>query len=182
MKIRSKIDDIKMSLDGACIISLIAPKTALKTLFSLKDKDLDVEIKKHSKKRSLNANAYAWVLMTRIAEEMSKDCIVDKWSIYKNLLKKYSISYEYLVVKKDALPRLEKAFRVVETLGEGMLGDEKAYQVQAYYGSSTFTQDEMRVFLDGVVYEAKELEIETETPDELERMKSLWDKKSTHHQ
>lgn len=168
----SKIENITKSIQGYYLVTCRVPKIALNRILKLQDKEIDLEIKKHSKKRSLNANAYAWVLMTAIAKEMS----VDKWSVYKELLKRYSNSFEYLVVKEEALPRLEKAFRAIEVLGDGVLGEEKAYQVQAYYGSSTFTQDEMRVFIDGIVQEAKNLNIETETPQELERMVAMWDK------
>ena len=39
---------------------------------------LDIKITKHRKKKSLNANAYAWVLMQKIAEKTNSD----KWSVY----------------------------------------------------------------------------------------------------
>ena len=175
MKTTSKIVNLQKSGRGPYILSVLVPQNSVNSLVSLKDDEIDVEIKKHSKKRSLNANAYAWVLMTQIAKEMSKDAPMDKWTVYKELLKTYSNSFEYLVVKEESLPRLEKAFRVIEVLGEGVLGKDKAYQVQAYYGSSTFTKEEMKPFIDGIVQEAKQLGIETETPEELERMVSLWE-------
>ena len=47
-------------------------------------------------------------------------------------------------------------------------------QLQCYFGSSTYNTKEMSVLIDGIVYEAKELGIETLPPDELERMKVEW--------
>ena len=41
-------------------------------------------------------------------------------------------------------------------------------------GSSEYDTKEMSVFIDGVVSEAKELGIQTETPEEIERLKALW--------
>jgi hypothetical protein len=41
-------------------------------------------------------------------------------------------------------------------------------------GSHTYDTKEMARLIDGVVYEAKSIGIETLSPDELERMKSLW--------
>ena len=41
-------------------------------------------------------------------------------------------------------------------------------------GSHTYDSGEMSILIDGVVQEAKQLGIETLTPNELERMKNLW--------
>ena len=41
-------------------------------------------------------------------------------------------------------------------------------------GSHTYSTEEMARLIDGTVQEAKDLGIETLTPDELERMKQLW--------
>lgn len=46
--------------------------------------------------------------------------------------------------------------------------------MQCYKGSSLYNTKEMSLLIDGVVRECKELGIETETPDEIERMKQEW--------
>ena len=43
-----------------------------------------------------------------------------------------------------------------------------------YKGSSEFDSREMSILIDGIVSEAKALGIDTETPDEIAKMKSLW--------
>lgn len=43
-----------------------------------------------------------------------------------------------------------------------------------WVGSSQYNTREMSILIDGIVSEAKELGIETATPDELAQMKSLW--------
>ena len=45
-----------------------------------------VEIKKKIKRRSLNANAYAWVLCEKIARELSKHAYISKNEVYKRVL------------------------------------------------------------------------------------------------
>lgn len=45
-----------------------------------------VEIKKKIKRRSLNANAYAWVLCDKIARELSKNAYISKNDVYKRVL------------------------------------------------------------------------------------------------
>ena len=56
----------------------------LEELNNLKGKDIDIEIKKHREKRSLDANSYCWVLCDEIAKELSKDgAIFSKEDVYK---------------------------------------------------------------------------------------------------
>jgi hypothetical protein len=55
---------------------------------------------------------------------------------------------------------------------------EKLYtETEKYYrfwvGSSAYNTEEMTIFVDGVISEAKEMGIETLTPDELAEMRSL---------
>lgn len=50
-----------------------------------KGKMLDVEIKQHREKRSLDANAYAWVLITKIADVLR----ASKETTYIEMLKRY---------------------------------------------------------------------------------------------
>lgn len=175
MEFKSKLNNITVDLQGNYLFTAEVPKGYVESLSKLQGKDLSVKVGKLTKKRSLNANAYAWVLLTRIAEEMSRDEYIDKWEVYKDCLVKYSNSFVYMVVKKEALPGIEKVFRAVEVLAEQLMGDQDTLQLQCYYGSSTFTKEEMQTFLDGVVLEAKELGIETESPEEIDRLISLWE-------
>lgn len=47
------------------------------------DVEYIVEIKRKIKRRSLNANAYAWVLCDKIARELSKHAYISKNDVYK---------------------------------------------------------------------------------------------------
>lgn len=81
----SKKPKLSISLDGAVEVTFTAPRAKLEALTNLSDKDFDITVKQHREKRSLDANAYAWVLITAIADELraSKD------EIYFEMLKKY---------------------------------------------------------------------------------------------
>ena len=46
--------------------------------------------------------------------------------------------------------------------------------VNLYYGSSTYDKPTMSRLIDNIVQDAKALDIETLTPDELERMREEW--------
>ena len=61
-----------------------------------------------------------------------------------------------------------------EEAGESTLNGKLFKHYKVYKGSSEFDSREMSTFLDGVVSEAKGIGIQTETPDEIARLKSLW--------
>lgn len=132
--------------------------------------DLDIKAEKHRKKRSLDANAYAWVLMQKIAEIIKSD----KWSVYIELLQRYSRAFTHVIVKPEAVDMMKSLYRTCIELGEVTVNGKTGVQLQVYYGSSTFDSKQMSVFVDGIVSECKGLGIETMTPDEIERMKQQW--------
>ena len=45
---------------------------------------------------------------------------------------------------------------------------------RVYRGSHTYNTEEMSILIDGTVQEAKDLGIETMTPDQIEEMKQKW--------
>ena len=136
----------------------------------LKDNKLSIKAVKHKEKRSLDSNAYAWVLMQKIAEAVNSD----KWSVYLECLQKYSRCFTHVIVKPEAIDKMKELYRTCIDLGEISVNGTTGHQLQVYYGSSTFNTKEMSVFIDGIVSECKELDIETLAPEELERMKAAW--------
>lgn len=131
---------------------------------------LSIEVKKHRNKRSLDSNAYCWVLLQKIAETVGSD----KWSVYLDCLQRYSRAFSHVIVKPEAVWRMKQLYRTCIDLGEIEVNGVTGHQLQVYYGSSEFDSKEMSVFIDGIVSECKELGIETLPPHELERMKAEW--------
>lgn len=72
------------------------------------------------------------------------------------------------------VPRFEAEWRTVRNLGEISVNGQTGIQLQLYFGSSTFDTKEMSVFIDGLIEECRQLEIETLPPNEIERMKREW--------
>lgn len=128
---------------------------------------LSIKIDKYREKRSLNANAYAWKLLTEIANivRSSKD------DVYFEMLKRYGQSEIISVLAHIPIGEYVK-YR--EEAGESKLNGKLFKHYKVYKGSSEFDSREMSIFLDGVVSEAKEMGIQTMTPDEVARLKSLW--------
>jgi hypothetical protein len=134
----------------------------------LKDKEkLSLEIKQYREKRSLNANNYAWKLITEIANVLraSKD------EIYLLMLKRYGQSEIISVLSHIPIDNYVKYF---EEAGESTLNGKLFKHYRVFKGSSEFDSREMAIFIDGIVSEAKELFIQTMTPNQIAEMKAMW--------
>lgn len=149
-------------------LSVNQKQAAINCFDELKDVEkVDIKIDKHREKRSLNANNYAWALLTEIGNVMR----LSKEEIYVQMLKEYGQS-EMISVKAH-IP-ISDYVKYCEEAGESTLNGTLFKHYRVYKGSSEFTKEEMAIFLDGVVSEAKDLGIETRTPDEIANLKSLW--------
>ena len=143
-----------------------------------KGKFLDVEIKQHRQKRSIDANNYCWLLCQKIAEVIGST----KEEVYKKFIREVG-QFEILPIRDEAVEsfifrwegRREKEQKIgwfVDILGKAKT--EGYTNVIAYFGSSVYNTKEMSVLVDEIVTQAKELDIETMTPEELETIKREW--------
>lgn len=142
------------------------PEEIMRWLWN-QDREKLFEIKQHREKRSLTANAYAWVLIGKIADVIraSKD------EVYLMMLKRYGQSE---VISVLANVSLEGYFKYFDIIGQGIVNDTLFSHYRVYKGSSEYDTREMDVLIDGIISEAKELDIETLPPAEIARMKNLW--------
>lgn len=138
-------------------------------IYKIKEDNLSIELKKYREKRSLDANAYCWVLIQKLAEVLKKD----KDEVYEDMICKYGVFTHY-IVKPSAVEKTKEVWRAVRELGEVTVNGKRGIQLQCYFGSSTYDTKEMSVLIDGIVQECKELGIETLTPSEIEDMKRKW--------
>lgn len=144
--------------------------SAINEIDKIKDcEKLSIKAVKHRERRSLDANAYMWVLLQKIAEVMHQD----KWNVYVEMLGRYGV-FTHIIVKPNVVEKVKEEWRTVKELGEVSVNGTTGIQLQCYFGSSTYNTKEMSVLIDGVVSEAKEMGIETLPPAELERMKAAW--------
>ena len=114
-----------------------------------KDKELDITIVRHSKKRGLAANAMLWACLGEIAAAAR----TDNWSAYLYMLERYG-KYSTILIKAEALPDLRHVWRETRIVGER---EDGMVEVLCFYGSSTYTTEEFSRLLDGVVSDMKEL-------------------------
>ena len=134
------------------------------------DKNKKYEIKEYKEKRSLNSNAYAWKLITEIGNVVRKS----KEEVYLQMLKDYGQS-EIVSMLSSISP--VGYFKYYEKFGTGTINNKDSTHYKIYKGSSEFNSKEMSIFIDGIVQEAKQLNIQTLEDIEIEELiRSEYDK------
>jgi hypothetical protein len=134
---------------------------------------LSIEIKPFRARRSLDANAYAWVLMDKLAEKLN----VSKEDIYREYIKHIGGNSEIVCVKNSAVERLCEGW---SKNGIGWQTDTMPSKIDGctnvilYYGSSTYDTSQMSRLIDLIIQDCKEQGIQTDTPDTIARLKALW--------
>jgi len=131
------------------------------------DKEKIFEIKEFKKKRSLNSNAYLWVLCTEIANIMT----LSKEEVYVKMLEDYGVS---ILVPLTVDTEPEKYFKYYSYFDKGKLNGKECIWYKVFKGSSEYDSKEMTHLLNGVVEEAKQLGIMTLDEIEIQEMLDRW--------
>jgi hypothetical protein len=135
---------------------------------------LEVEVKQQRKKRSLDANSYCWVLITKIADVLR----TSKEELYIEMLKRYGQREKQLISIIDNEEAIAMIYRATNNhctvVGEGTVNGKQFKHLAVLIGSSQYDTKQMSILIDGIVSEAKELGIETMTPAELQELKNSW--------
>lgn len=176
MKIRAKIKRAMMDDEGNCELTLsVLNKFVLEQVkHSYTDRDLVVDIKNYNCPRSLEANNYFWVLVNSISIELK----TRPEEVYLNLLEGYGTN-EVIPFWKEKADSLKKCFKMVKELGDTTLTDKKGKKQDftfyaCYKGSSEYDRAEMAHLIECTVEEAKNLGIDTRTPQEIAKMVKAW--------
>lgn len=146
-------------------------------------KDLSIELKQYREKRSLDANAYYWCLVGKLAEVIDRS---NNW-VHNDMLRKYGVievidGKPIYIVIPDTDAAGEKAdeastyhLKPTSQVKEG--NDGRMYRTYMMLrGSSDYDTKEMSRLINGLVSECKETGIETMTPDQIGRMMELYEK------
>lgn len=137
----------------------------------LKDGEVSVEIKKFRKARSLNANAYFHVLVEKIAvaTKSSNDEIKEKLNLDYGTLARLAdggIAGAMLPIQAN----INEYYPYAELYQTKTLDDREYACYLFYKRTSELDSAEMARLIDGTIREAKDLGIETMTPEELARL------------
>ena len=146
---------------------------ALDELKRLEDKLLDdyVLTVKKQKKRSLNANNYMWQLCDKIAYAIK----TTKEDVYRHAIREVGAWFD-TSCDADKASELCKTWETngVGWFAEPILMGQRIASIRLYKGSSVYNGTELSRVIDYIVEEAKELNIETMTPNDILKLKQLW--------
>lgn len=140
-------------------------KAIIEFLFT-QSKDKLYEIKEHRGKRTLTQNAYYWVLVNEIANQMK----LSKEEVHFNLLKDYS-QIALITIKSNV--DIKGYIRYYEFEREANISGVNFNIYKVYKGSSEMDKKEFNVLLEGVIQEAKQLGIPTLTPNEIAKLRYI---------
>lgn len=134
---------------------------------------LTIKVSKFRKNRSLDANAYMWVLCDKLAEKLN----ITKDEVYRQHIKDIGI-FRLVEIDEKAVDTLMHSWGLH---GTGWIAEKldhaihEGFVVMAlYYGSSTYNTKQMSRLIDAIVQDCKEQGIETMTPLELQDLKEAW--------
>lgn len=172
-----KIKDIKLenSLWSAQLTIVSDDRQELERIFENAgkvdpEKEYTVTIKQRRKKRSLDANAYMWALLDKLAVKLrtSSD------ELYIWFIRQYGVCETRTVVEKA----IESAQSRWNRIGKGWFVDDigpsqthpGCRNLRFFYGSSIYDTKEMARLIDEVVEECKAQGIETMSKKELDNL------------
>ena len=170
---RGEVRDVRFTASGKQILSMTLDEDFREKYDELRDKPLNIEIKKYRQKRSKNANDYLWTLCTKIAED--QHVTVDE--VYRKEIREAGVC-----VAMSVLTRYYE--RTASAWGERGIGwflektgeyDNTTFFL-AFYGSSIYDSVEMSRLIEHTIQDAKVLGIETATPEELSLLMDSWEK------
>ena len=127
---------------------------------------------KYKQKRSLDANAYYWVLCGKLSEALH----IPTKEVYRQHIRDIG-NYKTICMLTDAVKDFEKLWcsdhegRLIETRQSRLSG---CTTVLAYYGSSDFDTEQMSRLIDNCIQDCKSVGIETMTPEQQAALIERW--------
>ncbi len=135
--------------DGNCIVSINMGKNkkqAHKIFDDFNGRDILVKMKLYKKLRSNEQNRYFWKCVSILASGLGND----NWDQYLNELEKYG-KFSSIIIEKEAYNDFRNMWRETKIVGERRDSNGNEYfDVNCYYGSSTYDTGEMSRLIDGV--------------------------------
>ena len=152
MKLNSNYTGTFSDKTGKHFFYLEVPVSAIDELN--KFKECTVEIKRRTKKRTYTQNSALWALLSEMAFKLN----TTDTELYTEMLIRYGVS-DFLVVKPEAIDMVKRQFKACEDLGEVKVNDSIGRQLKVYHGSSTYDKQQFARLLDGIISEAKEVNV-----------------------
>ena len=167
----------EIKLEGGCLI--IRPERedlgkAMAVVRKHKDRLYDLEVKEHRKKRSLDANAYCWTLINKIADALR----ITPIEIYRQAILNIGGNYEVIPIKEEAAEHFRQVWQAqglgwpCVDMGKSKIAGYR--NLRAYYGSSTYDTRQMSQLIDNLVQDCRALDIEVKSEEEIASIMRAW--------
>lgn len=179
---RGGLRDLTMNRDGTQNITVTVHADFREKFDQLNGKDLDIEIKQHREKRSKSANAYFHVLVNRIAGETFgsddeiKAQLVIKYGTIARDEDGMAIGF-----KMPASVNAAKYYKYIRCFDQRTENGKLFNCYLVMKPTHEMDTKEMARLIDGAIEEAKELGIETDTPETLARYQAEWRRYEQEH-
>ena len=158
--------------EGGELIFSTADPAARRMVYEFKPGEY--ELRRRKERRSLDANAYAWVLIDKIAAATG----LGKTEVYRNTIRDIGGVSETVCVLDRAVDRLCRGWT---HKGLGWQAETEPSKIPGctnvvlHYGSSVYDTQQMSRLIDHLIQDAKALDIETLPPWQLEGLLSQWE-------
>lgn len=163
--------------EGTWLCVKTSRREATKACEEAKGKTFEVTLQKERKRRSLDSNAYAWLLIGKLAAKLN----LSPEEVYAQYIADIGDNYTIVPVKADLLEHWDKVW-CRDHIGRMTrdMGPCKAFSgyhnVMCYHGSSDFDQAQMHRLTEMIIEDCKLQDIETLPPETLAAMNEEWGK------
>lgn len=164
--------------DGKTVLSFSIPKQSKRSALICEQqihqkitedkKDLLVTVEKYSSPRSIEQNRKMWALLDLMGRQMNGGRDGYDWDCYLMMLEEFGASYTYLMCENnpEAVDFLREKFRAVKVMENRKYTSETGKEIdvliiKCFHGSSTFSVNEMYVFIDAIIDHLEEMGVDT---------------------
>lgn len=181
---RGRLTGFSLNRDGTNNITVTVAADFGETYDELKDAEIEIDIRKAHRHRSLEANAYCWALIDQITRKLQIREPKAGWrkeEVYRNAIRQIGGVSKEIYILSEALPVFKKAWEK-DGLGNQveLVSEEKETGwccVTVYFGSSQYDTQQMSQLINNLIQDAEALGIPTITPKEEEKMLQRWGRK-----
>ena len=168
------LKDLTVNRDGTQNVTVTVTSDFSATFDELNGKPVTIEIKKASKLRSRNANAFCWALIDQIAEKTGEKVS----DVYRHAIREIGGVSTMVGMKDESIPTFRESWE------KGHLGRQIEIipgstkpgwsNVKIWFGSSEFDTAQMSRLIDSLIQDAEALGIPTITDEEAQKMLGRW--------
>ena len=183
-----RLKDMVRSRDGGEWVISFSTKADFREMFDeLSGHDLDIKITKARKKRSLDANAFAWVLINQIAKVLQQKEPKNGWTpieVYRNAIRDVAGACSIHCMKDDEVQGFVSDW---ESLGIGFQVELFPSKIPGctngkfWKGSHLYDTQTMSILINNLIQEAEQQGIPTISDEEAQRLIGEWGVKHEKH-